>query len=537
MKNKIFVFIFVCVLLIGVVVRFYKLGDIPNSLDWDEVSQGYNAYSILTTGKDEFGISYPLTIRSFNDYKPPIYVYLTTLPVKIFGLNPFSARFPSAFFGSLSMLLVYGLIYEIFRKEKYAKSVALFSMLFFSISPLSIQFSRTGFDANVGVFFVMLGTWLFIRSLYKKIVWSIFLGVFFLALSAYTTHSEKIFVSLFFVCLIFYGRKFFANKKTIMVCLIVFFAFLNIFWFSDSETKVRSKSVLFTESTRESFETPVYQMIFDEEHNDKLNALLHNRRFVYINKYIESYLSHFDLNFLFIHGDNARHHAPGMGVLYLFSLPFVIGGIIFVIRKKAGSSWILFAWLLIAPIASAFAIDPPNYQRSLIFLPTFHVFEALGWVYFLSIITKIKFPRFYIGIIVILFSVNVFYYLHQYFLHTNSDYGKYWQYGYKETINFINTNIDTKKRIFFASDIEQGYMFYLFYNNYDPEKYLSENGSNRISAPCYSINNAYFGQCRDLVSKGDIYITSKGEASSDFKRIKKIEYPNNETAVEIFERL
>ncbi len=536
MRSKLHIIVFLLILFIGVFVRFYKLGDIPNSLDWDEVSQGYNAYSILATGKDEFGTPHPFTIRSFNDYKPPMYTYLIILPIKIFGLNAFSARFPSALFGSLSIVLAYSLVYEIFKKEKYGKKVALLSMFFFSISPMSIQFSRTGFDANVAVFFVMLGTWLFIRYVSKEKIWPIFLGVFFLSVSVYTTHSEKIFTPLFFICLLFYVSKFFIQKKILLISLIAFFAFLNIFWFFDPETKVRSQGVLFTSSS-DFIKTSVDEMLFDKANNDSLNAFFHNRRFSYVNKYIENYLSHFDPNYFFVHGDNARHHAPGMGILYLVSLPFILLGIFFVIRKKIYSAYILFAWILIAPVASSFAIDAPNYQRSLILLPAFHVFEALGLVYIFSLASKIKFSRFYIGIIVILFSVNIFYYMHQYFSHTNTDYGQYWQYGYKEAIDYAKQYINTKKKIIFGSDIEQGYMFYLFYNKYDPQRYILDNGSNRINSVCYVIDNAYFGMCNDIIRKGDFYITSKEQSSSKFKLIKAITYPYNETAVWILEYL
>ncbi len=536
MRNKLPIIVFLSVFIIGVFFRFYKLGDIPNSLDWDEVSQGYNAYSILTTGKDEFGTKYPFTIRSFNDYKPPIYVYLTVLPVKIFGLNSFSARFPSALFGSLSMLLVYGLIYEIFRKEKYVKKVSLLSMFFFSISPMSIQFSRTGFDANVAVFFVLLGAWLFIRYASKEKIWPIFLGVFFLAISVYTAHSEKIFTPLLLIYLFIHKRKFFIQKRKITILLILFFAFLNIFWFLDPQTKIRSKGVLFTSSS-DFLIGPLNKILFDKVNNDPLDALLHNRRFAYANKYIENYLSHFDPNYLFVHGDNARHHAPGMGVLYLSSLPFILLGIFFIIRKKIYSAYILIAWSLIAPLASSFAIDSPNYQRSLIFLPTFHVFEALGWIYLLSLLSRVKFSRFYIGIVVFLFSVNVFYYMHQYFSHTNTDYGQYWQYGYKEAIDYTKQYVNTERRIFFASDIEQGYMFYLFYNEYDPQRYIFDNGSNRINSACYTIGNAYFGMCSDIIRKGDLYITSKTQPSSNFRIVKAIAYSYNETSVWILEYL
>ena len=85
--------------LIGIVVlafilRFFMLGQNPPSLNWDETSIGYNAYSILKTGKDEYGTSFPIEFRSFDDYKPPVYIYLDVLPVTIFGLTEFAVRFP-----------------------------------------------------------------------------------------------------------------------------------------------------------------------------------------------------------------------------------------------------------------------------------------------------------------------------------------------------------------------------------------------------------------------------------------------------------
>jgi 4-amino-4-deoxy-L-arabinose transferase-like glycosyltransferase len=535
MPKKLFTIIFLLIIFLGVFVRFYRLGDIPNSLDWDEASQGYNAYSILTTGKDEFGITHPSTIRSFNDYKPPVYIYLTSLSVGAFGLNPFSARFPSALFGSLSVLLAYFLVYEVLRKEKYVKLVALLSMLFFAISPYSIQFSRTGFDANVGVFLVVLGTWLFIKGLNRKVAWPIFLGTLSLGLSVYATHSEKVFTPLFFLCLIYYGRKYFFNKKAILFGLLALFAFLNIFWFLNSQTRARSSGVLFT-SSQDILKVSAGEMAYDRVRGNFFNSLIHNRRFVYVNKYIENYLSHFDLNSLFINGDNARHHAPGMGILYLASLPFISLGIYFVIRRKVYSAFIFFAWVIISPIASGFAINAPNFQRSLIFLPTFHVFEGLGCYYLFSFLSGVKLSRFLMGIIIIIFSLNVFYYFHQYFAYTNSEYGQYWQFGYKEAINYVDKYAKESKRVFFANDIEQGYIFYLFYNKYDPQKYLADGGSNRINPIGYSIDNAYFGTCKNIIKRGDLYVTSK-EPSSDFKIIKVITYFDNQPAVWILEQL
>ena len=106
--------VFLLIIILAFILRFYKLGEIPVSLNWDEVSNAYNAYSILNTGRDEYGSFLPFANRSFDDYKPPLYMYLNTLTVGTLGLNALAARLPSAFFGFLSIPLIYFLAKLIF---------------------------------------------------------------------------------------------------------------------------------------------------------------------------------------------------------------------------------------------------------------------------------------------------------------------------------------------------------------------------------------------------------------------------------------
>ena len=127
-------FLLFSIFLLGFILRFWQLGVNPPSLDWDEVSLGYNAYSLLKTGKDEYGTFMPLSIRSFGDFKPPLYTYLTIPVVSIFGLNEFSTRFISALFGSLSVVIGYFLIKELFPKRS-SRFFLIFSLLFFLSTP------------------------------------------------------------------------------------------------------------------------------------------------------------------------------------------------------------------------------------------------------------------------------------------------------------------------------------------------------------------------------------------------------------------
>ncbi len=101
MKNKIYLALLTLIVGIGALLRFYALDKSPPSLGFDEAALGYNAYSIMLTGKDEYGNFLPLSLRSFNDYKPALYAYLSIPFIKIFGLNANSVRAVSALAGSV----------------------------------------------------------------------------------------------------------------------------------------------------------------------------------------------------------------------------------------------------------------------------------------------------------------------------------------------------------------------------------------------------------------------------------------------------
>ena len=83
------------ILIFALFFRVYKINENPPALNWDEVSHGYNAYSILKTGKDEWGIKFPLIFRAYGNYKLPLYIYLTSISVKFFGLTPLGVRLVS----------------------------------------------------------------------------------------------------------------------------------------------------------------------------------------------------------------------------------------------------------------------------------------------------------------------------------------------------------------------------------------------------------------------------------------------------------
>jgi 4-amino-4-deoxy-L-arabinose transferase-like glycosyltransferase len=539
MKGKWFLIFFLFVFLVGSFLRIYQLGNIPGSMDWDEVSFGYNAYSVLYTGKDEYGVSYPLTFRAFGEYKQPVYAYLDVLSIGLFGLNAFAVRFPSALFGSISIIFVYLLTYELFRKYKFAKNLALLSMALFAISPWSIHFSRIAFEANVAVSLVIVAAWLFLKGLSVKNNWYLYGSTLLFCLSELTYISVRLIGPLLFITLLFYSFTLLKKQKITLFALILLFIVGSSIGYINSKSLSRGQDVLFTNQQTAILQTSIKKLQYAKEQHDVLGEIIYNRRIVYTEKYFANYFSHFNPHWLFVTGDSIkRHHAPGIGNLYFVSFPFIILGIYFLLKRTFATSWIIFVWCLLAPLASSLTSDAPSALRSLLFLPTWQIFEAAGIIFLLEKV-KSKNLLFFLQVIILsLYTVNFCYYIQQYFSYTNTDTNveKAWQYGYKDAVLFANRFKNTDKRIVFSKDFEQPYIFYLFYTHYDPSAYLVSGGSSRIAKSCYSINNVYFGDCRNRLRTGDIYIALGEDSSEKGKVIKQILYADHEPAITAYQK-
>ncbi len=142
-------------------MRFADITADPPGLYIDEISIGLNAYDILHTGKDQYGYSYPFAFKSFGDYKMPVYIYLVSFSMILFGKTELAVRFPSALAGTLTIIVIFFLTKKLVENEnkmkKHASILALLSAGTLAILPWHIQFSRGGFEVTVALFFYSTG--------------------------------------------------------------------------------------------------------------------------------------------------------------------------------------------------------------------------------------------------------------------------------------------------------------------------------------------------------------------------------------------
>jgi len=460
----------------------------PPSLTWDEAAWGYNAYSIGIDGKDEFGRFLPITyLESFGDFKPPLYAYLSVIPVKIFGLNEFSTRFASAFFGTLTVLLTYFLAVELLLNRGSASTkasedkpvfIAILSACLLAISPWHILLSRAAFEANVASFFIVLGVYLFFISLKKP--WWLVLSVVSFVLSMYTFNTARIVSPLLLLILVIPNLKYFAKNSIVQFTTAValgalMFAPLFIFLLTP-QAKLRFAEVnIFTDS--EVVERANQKI--ENDGNAIWSNVINNRRVGYSIEYLKHYFDNLSPGFLFVKGDgNPKFSIQDVGQMYIWEIPFFLAGILFLFRKKGGYWWFIPAWLLIGIIPAGSARETPHALRIEAVLPTFQILTAMGVYYIYLIVLSMKYKvlsievgRILAAACVIFALFNVSYFVHTYFVHYPREYSGEWQYGYRDAIAFTKENKSKFKNIYITDELGRPYIYALFYEKTDPVEF------------------------------------------------------------------
>lgn len=484
-KNRIVLVLLVAFFLLSLFLRLYHLSDFPIGFHVDEASLGYNAFSLLSTGKDDNGNFLPLYIDMFGDNRPSGYHFLTILPVMIFGLTEFATRFSAALFGALTVFAMFFVAYGL-TKKRGVSLLASFLMIF---SPWNMVLSRASGEAVVALFCIMLGLGLQIWGFRQNKIKLILLSFIPYTASFFFYHTPRVFVPLLLFSLflwVFYNYKLF-KKKIVLASFSIFilagviagslvllvpggtgrFSQVNIFTFP--ETKL-----VMEEQIRE-----------DGGHVKSVNEtrLYHNKILNYTLTAGENYFQYFTGGFLFIRGGLPRWYiVPNMGLLYLIYVPFLIYGLYLLAKHNDPISKIIFIWILLSPITAAITVDDiPNVNRVIILFPALELATAYGFIGLYGKLKKRNIRRITVSVISILFVLNVLYFFHQYFVHSYTHRTWYRNNGFRELMTDINKNYDSYDKIIFTKSTGGIYPLVLFYSKFNPKEYQKE-GSTKDEA-------------------------------------------------------
>lgn len=470
--------LFIIILLIGFFLRFYQLGEVPAGLTNDEASLGYDAYSLLRTGRDQWNVFLPLNFKELGDYRLPGYIYLSLLPVKLFSLNEFSIRLVSALFGFLSIIFIYFLSKKLFNNEK----VALTSSFLIAVSPWSIGLSRVGLEAMLGLSFLILAMVLFFYRQFKS--YFIYLSVLFFSLTMYTYSGYTLFTPLIiFLLLIFYRKYFLENKRKLIILLVSFILLISPLFLGNKVTAgVRFSQVGIINNVNSIGVKNILNEkrgACQKEYPLTLCKIIQNKPIAFLNEFSANYISHFSFSFLYLNGNPTQYSIlPQGGLEFLIESVFLSLGIIWALNKKKREYLFLLTVLLISPIPDALT-GGGHYSRSSLMLPFLILFEGVGLFVLVSLIfkIKIKFAKYSIvSIFFFLLSFTVFSFFIIYLTYYRDFYSLYSHYGHKLLMTDAFAEKGNYNRIYISKrhyDTKQ-YIFFLFFNKYDPLKYQSK---------------------------------------------------------------
>ena len=123
---------------------------------YDDAAYAHEAKMILHTGN-----WWTLSLNGADDFdKPPLFVWMLALAMKVFGLTDFAAKFPAALLGWGTVILVYWVAKELTSN----KTVALLSMLVLISTQYFLKYATHAMTGVPCTFFFTLAIWAYLKG-------------------------------------------------------------------------------------------------------------------------------------------------------------------------------------------------------------------------------------------------------------------------------------------------------------------------------------------------------------------------------------
>jgi len=454
--------------LISIFLNFFRLNQNPPCLNADEVAFSYNAYSILRTGRDEFGKLLPFRFESFKDYKLPIFVYYSVPFVGLFGLNEFSTRLPNAVAAIFFVPLTYLILNKLFNR----KPISVIGAYLIALTPWVYILSRHAHEGVIGTLLFLIAFYYLIDLFHQISFKPLLLTNFFIVLAANSYHSFRLFIFFWIVWQLFMVLKLKSKLKISksLFLIIIFLTFAVPFLIDVTSSLNRVSNLFFTQN-------PGIHLRLQEYLTEHGSRIFHN---IYTQGLIDvtnRYFSQISPEFFLIWGDkNWRFGYQYLGLITPVEYIFIFIGLFFLFKKNNPFRYLLLSLLLITPIPNALTWQDASIIR--VYLMIFPIIFIISYgVFNLRLEIYCKWIRLLISSI-LLFAYFFFLISHWdiYFLHypKRIEVIRAWQCGYKELGDYIKDNYNQYDHFVITDRHGQPYIFLLYYLQYDPARYQKQ---------------------------------------------------------------
>ena len=486
LKNKTNIVIFI-IFLIGILVRTIGISSFPNGFNCDEASIGYEAYAVSNYGIDRNGNSWPVFLEAWGSGQNALYMYIIMPFVKIFGLTVFAVRLPMAIIGCISLFVMYRLL-----KECKNQKIAIIGLIFLCICPWHIMKSRYGMESNVFPDLALWATYIFIKGLKSQKSIGIYISAILFGLCAYAYGTSYYFLPIFLISLLLILIK---NKKINIVQSVIFLGIIFII-----SSPIILMLIINTFNLKE-IKLGIFTIPRLEENRYEYLTVLSSKNV------LETILTNFKESalMLFLQNDGFCANALSRyGIIYLFSIPITIIGMINSFRKKEDINLIFNIWFIVSFILM-FICEPNINRMNILYFPIIY-YTIIG---INELDENFKWARFILLFVYMISFVNfqIEYY--------NTDFTETFTFvqGVENVIEYTQ-KIEADK-IYFEYSFKEPYIYVLFYNKEDPnEFYITvkyKNGMKQFNS-VMGFNNYIFSMPEKLdESQNDAYIIRKSK--------------------------
>ncbi len=460
-KEELLIILLCCA--IGILLRTILFGVIPPGLNQDEAAAGYEAYSLLLTGKDKWGNIWPGYFIAWGAGQNVLYSYLLLPVIHFFGLNTLSVRSINLIFGILSIPLLYQ-----FTKNAFSKRVAYTVTFLIAINPWHIMLSRWALESNLLPFFTLLGFYTIDKALvltasprqriFCLIPWAIALyayGVFYLTLPV-----------LFFLIFKTYKDKILEHKNQWIAAILIF-------------SIIISPIILFT------LKNVIFRRdLFFEKYLPFSIPLLTSTPLRNINPIsnIEFLLNGFQDN-------NIWNHIPGVPSFYMIAFPFLCIGINLLRNQKNSSqnSKLFVLWLF--SCLPLLFISSLNINRAnSAFFPAM-VISAIGFEAILKQFKDIYYKNLFKKIIIYWVIISSILFTANYFLFYSEKAYDAFNYGLESAFHTAKSKSLPSEKILITDSIKLPYVYVLFFDRYSPANFQKFNHHNFDKDGIYKVQS------------------------------------------------
>ena len=468
MDKKTF-FILVFITFLGFFLHFYKINQSPPCINADEAAFSYNSYSILKTGRDEFGQFLPVRFKSFSDYKMPLLFYLNVPFIYLFGLNLWSIKLINAFILLFFPLLIYSLTNYLFKNKKISLLSSFLSVVCWAVQSMTRQLH----EAFLTSFLITLSSYFFLLAKDKKKIKYQFFFFISLLLSLFSYQSSRVFGLMFLILAIFYHLKKQVSKKFVLGIILI----LVLFFITDLIYKPNRVINLFF------LNNPGLSLKINELRGEGGSKIIYNKLTVGLKERIFEYLKYFSPQFLVINGDeNYRFGFPQfLSIITPVEYFFFFIGLYYLFKNKEKNRYYLLVIMMISPINGSLTWANPSLPRTFFIIIPILIITAYG---FLNFINNFKRKNYFL-----ILSINVIIFLFFQFYNWDFYLNHYpkkaitihaWQCGYKELTDYIKNNYQKFDKFYITKENGPPYIFLLFFLKYSPKEYQKQANSGPI---------------------------------------------------------